>query len=177
MGCASSAPRTPAREDGAGKAAPERPPSVQEVKARAPGACGRLADHGGCLLTLWVLPRRQAPALASAEPTAAPAATTSKPMPKRLRTLPPCPPFFEATLETLRELNLTEADARLGAPLAPTPKISGLGRRAARFRTEFPPLILCRLHYVHRLLSVLACGWLVFWCVRWRCPSNGSGNR
>ena len=37
MGCASSAPRTPAREDGAGKAAPERPPLVQEVKARAPG--------------------------------------------------------------------------------------------------------------------------------------------
>ncbi|KAK9841052.1 hypothetical protein WJX81_007873 [Elliptochloris bilobata] len=37
----------------------------------------------------------------------------AKPMPRRLRTLPPCPPFFEATLETLRELNLTQADSRL----------------------------------------------------------------
>ena len=79
-------------------------------------------------------------------------------MPKRLRTLPPCPPFFEATLETLRELNLTEADARLGAPLAPTPKISAWVAARGAFPPVVPLLIPYRLHFVRRLVAVLACG-------------------
>ena len=80
-------------------------------------------------------------------------------MPKRLRTLPPCPPFFEATLETLRELNLTEADARLGVPLAPNPKDVLPGSlRAARLPCGPPFRTLCSLHIARGLGAVLACG-------------------
>jgi len=39
-------------------------------------------------------------------------------VPRRLRTLPPCPPFFEDSLQTVTELGLTQADPRLGPPLA-----------------------------------------------------------
>ncbi len=49
-------------------------------------------------------------------------------MPRRLRTLPPCPPFFEDTLDTVTELGLTQADPRLGPPL----HTHALLRRAAR---------------------------------------------